>query len=137
MNRIYKGLTTLALSLALAGTVATAALAAPPTGFTGSPSGSTGDVNAARKALYQSELDHNLATAGEDVNAAREALYQSELAQSLNNRTAAGTQATVEQPDSGRDVNLIAIAVLVLVGGLIAGGAGVVANRRRHRVVAA
>jgi hypothetical protein len=174
MSRTYRALTTLALSVALAATAATAALAAPSTG-------SAQDLNAQRKALYQSELNHNLAAAGNDINAQRKALYESQLAQSLAARTvvapvedqndrllrgieaakAERTQTAVAQARAGernlvpvvtiaapqpvpaapgRDVDVVAIALLGLIGGLI-GGAAVVAgtavNRRRHRVVAA
>jgi hypothetical protein len=108
MNRISKGLTTLALSLALAGTVATAALAASPTG-------SAGDVNDARKALYESQLEQN-----------------------LQSRTAAGTQAAEQGRAGERNlVPVVAIAALGLIGAA-AVVAGTAANRRRrHRVVAA
>ena len=175
MSRTYRALTTLALSVALAATAATAALAAPPTGST--------DVNAQREALYQSELAHNLKAsaaagtqAGTDVNAQRKALYESQLAQNLAARTVAPaedqndrllqsieasqaerTQAAVEQARAGernlvpvitiaapqptpatpgRDVDVVAIALLGLIGGA-AVVAGTAANRRRHRVVAA
>jgi hypothetical protein len=198
MSRTYRALTTLALSVALAATAATAALATPPTG-------STQDISAQRQALYQSELASSLKTGSAgDVNAQREALYQSELAQNLNLGTAGGTQAVeqaragerafaasiaqaaapaedqndrllrgieaaqaertqaaVEQARAGernlvpvvnlpapqpipaapgRDVDVIAIALLGLFGGLVGGAAvvaGAAANRRRHRVVAA
>ena len=144
MSRIYRALTTLALSLALVGTTAAVA-------------GAAEDLNAQRKALYQSELDHNLAAAtvapAEDQN--------DRLLRGIEAAQAERTQAAVEQAEAGertlvpvvtiaapqpvpaapgRDVDLVAIALLGLVGGLI-GGAAVVAgtavNRRRHRVVAA
>ena len=144
MSRIYRALTTLALSLALVGTTAAVA-------------GAAEDLNAQRKALYQSELDHNLAAAtvapAEDQN--------DRLLRGIEAAQAERTQAAVEQARAGertlvpvvtiaaaqpvpaapgRDVDLVAIALLGLVGGLI-GGAAVVAgtavNRRRHRVVAA
>jgi hypothetical protein len=180
MSRTYRALTTLALSLALAGTVATAALAAPPTGSTASPTGSAQDVNAARKALYQSELEQSLSNrnaagtqaAVEQVRAgerefAATAAQPAARAEDQNDRLLQGieaaqaerTQAAVEQVRAGernlvpvvtiaqpipaapdRDVDVVAIALLSLIGGLI-GGAAVVAataaNRRRHRVVAA
>ena len=144
MSRTYRALTTLALSLALVGTTAAVA-------------GAAEDLNAQRKALYQSELDHNLAAAtvapAEDQN--------DRLLRGIEAAQAERTQAAVEQARAGernlvpvvtiaapqpvpaapgRDVDLVAIALLGLVGGLI-GGAAVVAgtavNRRRHRVVAA
>ena len=143
MSRTYRALTTLALSLALVGTTAAVATAAE-------------DVNAQRKALYQSELAHNLkartAAPAEDQN--------DRLLRGIEVAQAERTQAAVEQAragerdlgpvpvvtvapqpvPAGRDVDLVAIA-LALVGGLIGGAvatAGWTAvNRRRHRVVAA
>jgi len=172
MSRTYRALTTLALSLALAATTTAVAVAAE-------------DPSSQREALYQSELDHNLAAAaartqaaveqvraGERASAAqpaapigdsssqRKALYQSQLDHNLA-VAAARTQTAVEQARAGernlvpvvtiaapqpipaapgRDVDLVAIALLGLVGGLIGGGAvvaGAAASRRRHRVVAA
>ncbi|HJU02068.1 MAG TPA: hypothetical protein VJ966_12790, partial [Actinomycetes bacterium] len=64
MSRTYRALTTLAVSLALVATTAAAALAAPPTG-------STEDVNAQREALYQSQLEQNLAGQAARSQAAR------------------------------------------------------------------
>jgi hypothetical protein len=166
MNRIYKGLTTLALGLALVATTAAVASAAE-------------DVNDSRKALYESELTQNLAGQAARTEAAVERARALErqaggvaaqpVAEDQNDRLLRGieaaqaerTQAAVEQARAGertlvpvvtiaapqpvpaapgRDVDLVAIALLGLVGGLI-GGAAVVAgtavNRRRHRVVAA
>jgi hypothetical protein len=181
MSRTYRALSTLALSLALAGTVATAALAAPPTGSTGSPTASTADINAQRKALYQSELEHNQAAAAAGTQAAVEQARAGErefaataaqpaaraedqndrLLRSIEAAQAERTQAAVEQVRAGernlvpvvtitapqpvqaapsRDVDVVAITLLGLIGGLIGGGAvvaGAAANRRRHRVVAA
>jgi hypothetical protein len=180
MSRTYRALSTLALSLALAGTVATAALAAPPTGSTGSPTASTADINAQRKALYQSELEHNQAVAAAGTQAAVEQVRAGErefaaaaqpvaraedqndrLLRSIEAAQAERTQAAVEQVRAGernlvpvvtitapqpvqaapsRDVDVVAITLLGLIGGLIGGGAvvaGAAANRRRHRVVAA
>ena len=144
MSRTYRALTTLALSLALVGTTAAVA-------------GAAEDLNAQRKALYQSELDHNLAAAtvapAEDQN--------DRLLRGIEAAQAERTQAAVEQARAGertlvpvvtiaapqpvpaapgRDVDLVAIALLGLVGGLIGGAtvvAGTAVNRRRHRVVAA
>jgi hypothetical protein len=138
MNRIHRALTTLALGLALVATTAAVAVATPPTG-------SAPDVNDARKALYQSELAHNLSVragagtqatqATDDVNAARKALYESELARNL---ATTAPQPTPAAP--GRDVGVATIALLSLIVGLIGGAAvvaAIAANRRRHRVVAA
>jgi hypothetical protein len=144
MSRTYRALTTLALSLALVGTTAAVATAAE-------------DVNAQRKALYQSELAHNLkartAAPAEDQN--------DRLLRGIEAAQAERTQAAVEQVragernlgpvpvvtvapqpvPAGRDVDLVAIALLALVGGLIGGAVATAgwtaASRRRHRVVAA
>ena len=144
MSRTYRALTTLALSLALVATTAAVA-------------GAAEDVNAQRRSLYQSELDHHQAATtvapAEDQN--DRLLRGIEAAQAERTRAAveqarAGERnlvpvVTIAAPQPvpaapGRDVGLVAIALLALVGGLI-GGAAVVAgtavNRRRHRVVAA
>jgi hypothetical protein len=166
MSRTYRALTTLALSLALVGTTAAVASAAE-------------DINAQRKALYQSELEQNLAGQAARTEAAVErsralerragAVAAQPVAEDQNDRLLRGiqagqagrTQAAVEQARAGernlvpvvtiaapqpvpaapgRDVDVVAIALLGLVGGLIGGAAvvaGAAANRRRHRVVAA
>jgi hypothetical protein len=172
MNRIYKGLTTLALGLALVATTAAVASAAE-------------DVSDSRKALYQSELEQNLAGQAARSQAARTeaaveraralerqagAVAAQPVAEDQNDRLLRGvvaaqaerTQTVVEQARAdernlvpvvtiaapqpvpaapGRDVDLVAIALLALVGGLIGGAAATAgwtaANRRRHRVVAA
>ena len=68
MSRTYRALTVLALSGALAiGTTAVAVAAE--------------NVNDQRKALYQSQLEQNLAAA--DVNDQRKAYYESQLEQNL------------------------------------------------------
>ena len=120
MSRTYRALTTLALSLALVGTTAAVALATPPTG-------STEDVHAQRKALELTQ-----------TQAARKALYQSELAPTLAPVVTNAPQPIPPAP--ARDVGVVAIALVGLVGGLIGGAAvvvGTAASRRRHRVVAA
>ena len=154
MNRIYKGFTTLALGLALVATTAAVASAAE-------------DVNGSRKALYESELAQNLA--GQAARSQAGAVAAQPVAEDQNDRLLRGieaaqterTQAAVEQARAGertlvpvvtiaapqpvpaapgRDVDLVAIALLGLIGGLIGGGAvvaGTAVNRRRHRVVAA
>jgi hypothetical protein len=166
MSRTYRALTTLALSLALVGTTAAVASAAE-------------DVNAQRKALYQSQLAQNLAGQAARTEAAVEraralehqagAVTAQPVAEDHNDRLLRGieaaqaerTQTAVEQARAGertlvpvvtiaapqpvpaapgRDVDLVAIALLGLVGGLIGGAtvvAGTAVNRRRHRVVAA
>ena len=166
MSRTYRALTTLALSLALVGTTAAVASAAE-------------DINAQRKALYQSQLDQNLAGQAARTGAAVErsralerragAVAAQPVAEDQNDRLLRGiqagqagrTQAAVERARAGgrnlvpvvtiaapqpvpaapgRDVDVVAIALLGLVGGLVGGAAvvaGAAANRRRHRVVAA
>ena len=137
MSRTYRALTTLELSLSLAGTVATTALATPPTGSTTSPAGSAGDVNAQREALYQSELEHNQSNQAARTEAAVE------QARAGGRNLAPVVTITAPQPvpaAPASDVNVVAIALLGLLGGLIGGVAvvaGSAANRRRHRVVAA
>jgi hypothetical protein len=92
MRRTHKALATLALGLALA-TATTAASATPPTGAP--------DQAAQRKALYQSELERNLAAA-----------------------PAADVAATQPRPAApGPDLDVLATLLIGLVGGL-AGGAG-------------
>ena len=140
MNRIYKGFTTLALGLALVATTAAVASAAE-------------DVNGSRNALDRRAGAVAAQPVAEDQN--------DRLLRGIEAAQAERTQAAVEQARAGertlvpvvtiaapqpvpaapgRDVDLVAIALLGLVGGLI-GGAAVVAgtavNRRRHRVVAA
>jgi hypothetical protein len=104
-----------------------------------------------------------VAVAAEDINAQRRALYQSQLEQNLAGRTAASTQSAVEQfragernlgpapvvtiaprpvpAATGRGVDPLAVLLLGLVGGLVGGAAataGWTAHRRHaHRVVAA
>ena len=178
MSRTYRALTTLALSLALVATTAAVAAAAPPTG-------SADDLSGQREALYQSELEHNLAAQAARSQAARtEAAVEraralerqsgavtvaaapaaddqnDRLLRGIETATAQRTQAAVErvragerelgpqpvvtiaaQPApaaTGRDVDLIAVALLALVGGLIGGAAWTAASRRRpNRTVAA
>jgi hypothetical protein len=170
MSRTYRALTTLALGLALVATTAAVA-------------GAAEDANAARKALYESELAHNLAGQAARSQAARTeaaveraralerqaAVTAQPVAEDQNDRLLRGieaaqagrTQASVEQARAGernlvpvvtiaapqpipaapgRDVDVVAIVLLSLLGGLIGGAAvvaGTAANRRRHRVVAA
>jgi hypothetical protein len=153
MSRTYRALTTLALSLALVGTTAAVALATPPTG-------SSEEVNAqrkalelaqtqtARKALYQSELAQTKAQQTQAVVGIEAA--QAERAQAAIEQARAGERNlapvdTIAAPQPvpaapARDVGVVAIALLGLVGGLIGGAAvvaGTAASRRRHRAVAA
>jgi hypothetical protein len=121
MSRTYWALTTLALSLALAGTAATAALAAPSTGS---------DQN---DRLLQS------------IQAAQAERTQAAVEQARAGERTLVPVVTIAAPKPipaapGRDVDVVAIALLSLIGGLIGGAAvvaGTAANRRRHRIVAA
>jgi hypothetical protein len=125
MSRTYRALTTLALSLALVATTAAVAVAAE-------------DLNSQRKALYQSELAHNLETG----TAARTqaAIEQARASEREFGATAAQPVVTIApQPvpaAPGRDVGVVVIALLGLIGGA-AVVAWTAASRRRHRVVAA
>jgi hypothetical protein len=159
----HRALTVLALSAALAiGTTAVAVAAE--------------DLNEQRKALYQSELDHNLKAAApvEDQNdrllrgieTAAAARTQAAIEQARAGErqfAATATQSAVEQvragernlgpapvvtivpqpvpAATGRGLDPLAVLLLGLVGGLIAGAAataGWTAHRRHaHRVVAA
>ncbi|HEX3213094.1 MAG TPA: hypothetical protein VH016_11040 [Actinomycetota bacterium] len=147
MTRTNRALTVLALSLALAAGTTAVALAAP----------TTEDLNGQRKALYQSELEHNLTVAqpaAEDQN--------DRLLQSLQAGQAERTQAAVEQLRAGernldpvpvvtiapqpvpaaRGIDPLAVLLLGLVGGLVVGAAATAAwtaASRRHaqRAVAA
>jgi hypothetical protein len=182
MTRTYRALTTLALSLALVAATAAVAAAVPSAEdqndrlFRGIETAQAARTQAAveqaralerqagadaaqvtqRKALYESELQQNLAVAAqpaaEDQN--------DRLLRNLEAAQAQRTQAAVErvragerelgpapvvtiaaQPvpaATGRDVDLIAVALLALVGGLIGGAAWTAASRRRpNRAVAA
>jgi hypothetical protein len=170
MSRTYRALTTLALSLALVAITAAVAVAAD-------------DISESRRALYQSELEQNLAGQAARTQAARTeaaveraralerqagAVAAQPVAEDQNDRLLRGieaaqaehTQAAVEQARAGernlvpvvtitsqplpatpgRDVDVVAVALLGLVGGLLGGAAvvaGTAASRRRHRVVAA
>jgi hypothetical protein len=128
MSRTYRALTTLALSLALVATTTAVASAAQ-------------DLNAQRKALYQSELDHNLqaGTAARTQTAVEQARTSEREAGAVAAPPAIAPQPLPAAP--GRDDDVVAATLLGLVGGLILGAAAVVAwtaaSRRRHRVVAA
>lgn len=81
MSRTYRALTVLALSGALAIGTTVVAVAAE-------------NVNDQRRALYQSQLEQNLAAA--DVNDQRKAYYESQLEQNL-----AATASAAEQARAG------------------------------------
>jgi hypothetical protein len=128
MSRTYRALTVLALSGALAiGTTAVAVAAE--------------DVNDQRKALYQSELEQNLA--GGTADRTQAAVEQARAGERSLDPAPVVTIAPQPVPaaaDPGIDP--LAVLLLGLVGGL-AGGAAILAgwtaaNRRHaHRVVAA
>ena len=119
MRRTHWTLASLALGLVLAAATTAAAAAMPPTG-TQDPH----DRLAQRKALYQSELQRNLATA--------------RTARVIAAQPAART--TPAAPSPGLDV--LAILLVGLLGGLLGGAAAIVggtaATRRRfHRPASA
>jgi hypothetical protein len=128
MSRTYRALTTLALSLAFVAATAAVAGAAQQTP---SPSPVV-DQN--------DRLLHSIQAAqAERTQAAVEQFRAGE-----RNLGPAPVVTFAPQPvpaATGRDVDLVAIALLALVGGLIGGAAAsagwTAANRRRHRVVAA
>ena len=147
MRPTRKALATLALGLALIGATTAAAAADPPT--------ATPDQGDQRKALYQSELERNLqqrtqadneAVAQRRLVAARRALYQSELERNLAIAAAADRAATrpgaptdLAAPNSGVDV--VAILLIGLIGGLVGGAAAMLGwtattHRRRPRAAA-
>ena len=157
MSRTYRALTTLALSLALVGTTAAVASAAEDVNDSRKAlyeselaQNLKARVAASTQAAEQARAGERefaaAAGAAEDVNAARKALYQSwrttrPRPQPHPGRRRAGPRRRA-QPRAGghhhrppglsapgRDVDLIAIALLDLVGGLI--GGAVVAGPRQ------
>jgi hypothetical protein len=169
MSRTYRALTTLALSLALVATTAAAAVAAEDLNSQRKAlyqseldhsleAGTAARTQAAVEQLRAGEREF-AATAAQPAASAED--QNDRLLRGIEAAQAARTQAAVEQARAGernlgpvpvvtiapqpipaphRDVDVVAIALLGLVGGLI-GGAAVVAataaSRRRHRVVAA
>ncbi|HWD47200.1 MAG TPA: hypothetical protein VHM23_26380 [Actinomycetota bacterium] len=142
MRRTHRALATLALGLALVGATAVATAA--------QPAGTQKQADQ-RKALYQSELEHNLQLrnqAGNKVSAdhgllaARKALYQSELEGSLAAAHAAEVAATQPRPGApSPDLDVLATLLIGLVGGLVGGAAAMVGwttttRRRRPRAAA-
>ena len=109
----HKALATLTLGLALVGATTATAAATPPT--------ATPDQadQVARKALYQSELERNLATAAD--------------------RTATRPSAQID-PAPNPGVDVVATLLIGLVGGLAGGAAAMIgwtATTRRRRPRAA
>ena len=166
MNRIYKGFTTLALGLALVATTAAVASAAEDVSdsrkalyeseLAQNLAGQAARTEAAVERARALERQAGAVAAqpvAEDQN--DRLLRGIEAAQAERTQTAveqaragernlvpvvtiAAPQPTPAAPD--RDVEVVAIALLGLIGGLIGGAAvvaGTAANRRRHRVVAA
>jgi len=138
MSRTHRALAMLALGLALVGgTSAVAAGATQPTG----PQ-DRDDQLAQRKALYRSELDHNLQQrnqSGREVLAAhgllaqRKALYQSELERNLATAPAPAAAVGATQPAArtGPDapsprVDVLATLLVGLIGGLVGGAAAAI-----------
>ena len=112
MNRTQRALAALVLGLALVGATTAVAAADPATG--------TQQQTDQRKALYQSELERNLATAGAD----------------------AGQPAATTDPASSRPgLDGLTTLLIGLVAGLLVGAAAVLAwtattHRRRPRAAA-
>ena len=130
MSRTYRALTTLALSLALVAATAAVAAATPPTWS------AADDLSGQRKALYQSELEHNQAAQAARSQAAVEQVRAGE--RELGPRPVVTIAAQPAPAATGHEVDPIAIALLALVGGLVGGAAWTAASRRRpNRTVAA
>jgi hypothetical protein len=151
MSRTYRALTVLALSAALATGTTAVAVAAE-------------DVNDQRKALYQSQLEQNLAAGNADRTQAAAEDQNDRLLRGIEAAAADRTQAAVERTRAAErsldpapvvtiapqpvpaatdpGIDPLAVLLLGLVGGL-AGGAAILAgwtaaNRRHaHRAVAA
>ena len=166
MNRIYKGFTTLALGLALVATSAAVASAAED--VNGSRK-ALYESELAQNLAGQAARTEAAVERARALDRQAGAVAAQPVAEDQNDRLLRGieaaqaerTQAAVEQARAGertlvpvvtiaapqpvpaapgRDVDLVAIALLGLVGGLIGGAtvvAGTAVNRRRHRVVAA
>jgi hypothetical protein len=169
MRSTHRALATLALGLALVGSTTAAAFAVPapstdtdqrtalyqPELAANLQRSDDGVVTEQRKALYQSELAANLqrsndgaavataTAAGTDELAQRKALYESELGASPQRRDHPVVYAPVfaTQP-AAAGVNVLAILLLGLAGGLVGAGAliagrGIATRRRPHRTAAA
>jgi hypothetical protein len=166
MNRIYKGFTTLALGLAL---VATTAAVAPAAEDVSDSRKALYESELAQNLAGQAARTEAAVERARALEHQAGAVTAQPLAEDQNDRLLRGieaaqagrTQTAVEQARAGernlvpvvtiaapqptpaapgRDVDVVAIALLGLLGGLIGGAAvvaGTAANRRRHRVVAA
>ena len=124
MTRTNRALTVLALSLALAAGTTAVAVAAPVT-----------------SSAVEDQNDRLL----RNIEAAQAERTQAAVEQARAGERNLVPVVTIAAPQPvpaapGRDVDLVPIALLGLVGGLIGGAtvvAGTAVNRRRHRVVAA
>jgi hypothetical protein len=166
MNRIYKGFTTLALGLALVATTAAVASAAEDVSDSRK---ALYESELAQNLAGQAARTEAAVERARALERQAGAVAAQPVAEDQNDRLLRGieaaqaerTQTAVEQARAGertlvpvvtiaapqpvpaapgRDVDLVAIALLGLVGGLIGGAtvvAGTAVNRRRHRVVAA
>jgi hypothetical protein len=166
MNRIYKGFTTLALGLALVATTAAVASAAEDVSDSRK---ALYESELAQNLAGQAARTEAAVERARALERQAGAVAAQPVAEDQNDRLLRGieaaqaerTQTAVEQARAGertlvpvvtiaapqpvpaapgRDVDLVPIALLGLVGGLIGGAtvvAGTAVNRRRHRVVAA
>ena len=166
MNRIYKGFTMLALGLALVATTAAVASAAEDVSDSRK---ALYESELAQNLAGQAARTEAAVERARALERQAGAVAAQPVAEDQNDRLLRGikaaqaerTQTAVEQARAGertlvpvvtiaapqpvpaapgRDVDLVAIALLGLVGGLIGGAtvvAGTAVNRRRHRVVAA
>jgi hypothetical protein len=166
MNRIYKGFTTLALGLALVATTAAVASAAEDVSDSRK---ALYESELAQNLAGQAARTEAAVERARALERQAGAVAAQPVAEDQNDRLLRGieaaqaerTQTAVEQARAGertlvpvvtiaapqpvpaapgRDVDLVAIALLGLVGGLIGGAtvvAGTAVNRRRRRVVAA
>jgi hypothetical protein len=167
MSRTYRALTTLALSLALVGTTAAVAAAAEDVNSQRKAlyqselaQNQTWTATRTQPALEQARAGERESAATAAQPAARAEDQSDRLLRGIEAAQAERTQAAVERARAGernlvpvvtitpqplpaapsRDVDVVAITLLGLVGGLLGGAAvvaGTAANRRRHRVVAA
>ena len=169
MTRTSRALTVLALSLALATGTTAVAVAAPETASASAVDDQNdrllrhlqaGELARTQAAAEQARaIERNSGAVAQPAAPVED--QNDRLLRGIEAAQAERTQAAVEQARAGertlvpvvtiaaaqpvpaapgRDVDLVAIALLGLVGGLIGGAtvvAGTAVNRRRHRVVAA
>jgi len=164
MNRIYKGFTTLALGLALVATTAAVASADVSDSRKALYESELAQNLAGQAARTEAAVERARALERQAGAVAAQPVAEDQndrLLRGIEAAQAERTQTAVEQARAGertlvpvvtiaapqpvpaapgRDVDLVAIALLGLVAGLIGGAtvvAGTAVNRRRHRVVAA